>query len=157
MRRLLMAILLSLLVSAPLLAQATYANPRYGFSVALPAEFAPMTAPENGDGQAFQTADKEARLTVYGSNNIDEQTLAIALASKESGCPGRVIDRAQGENWYALSWVDSGRVSYLKCYVGRGSQNSMLIEYPASQKERFRPIVKKLAASFRPGDLSQSH
>ena len=134
-----------------------YVNPRYGFAVDLPADFRPLAPPENGDGQVFEAADKMGRITVYGSNNISEHSLKAAATAQESGCGAKITYRARGKNWFVHSWTADNRISYLKCFVGKGSLNSILLEYPRTQARSYDGVVKRLESNFKAGDLSQSH
>ena len=153
------SLLLFLLLWTPLaaVAQPHYLNPRYGFSVDLPAGFKAMAPPENGDGQAYESSDKKGKITVYGSNNISEDSLQAAEAAHQSACPSKISYRARGKNWFVHSWSSGARISYLKCFIGKGATNSMLVEYPKAQAGAYDGVVKKLESTFKPGDLSQSH
>jgi hypothetical protein len=53
----------------------TYGNARFGYSISYPSNLIPQGESENGDGQAFETKDKSAKLTVWGSHNALDQSL----------------------------------------------------------------------------------
>ena len=140
------------------LAQAKiYANSRYGFQVEIPTRFLPQQVPENGDGRVFETPDHSSRITVYGSNNVANDTAESLMNSQTKVCPGKIAYKARGKNWLVLSWDDRGQVAYQKTWVGAGSLNSLLIVYPKSQLKRFDPVVARLEATFKAGDLQKAH
>ena len=148
-----------LLLAVPLLVAAAprYSNPRYGFSLEVPTGFRPQEESANGDGRVFHSSDGQAEIRVYGSNNVTDEKVGTLAASHLRQCSGTVAYKAQGKNWFVLSWTEKGRVSYLKGWVGSGSLNYLSVAYPKAQAKRYDPIVTRIEASFRPGELSQSH
>lgn len=72
------------LMMLPVLARAeslsAYKNERYGYSVSLPQEFKADSAPQNSDGRRVRNG-KGCSITVAGSNNINEDSLAAKFQS----------------------------------------------------------------------------
>ena len=131
-----------------------YVNPRYGFKIEIPSGFRPLPEAENGDGQIFEGP---ARITVYGSNQVASETAQSTLALLVRECPGKVAYKARGQSWYVISWSDGGSVVYVKGLIGKGCSNTLRVEYPKGLQKRLAPVVNRLEATFKPGDLSQAH
>src|SRR3954465_6185607 len=53
----------------------TYANARFNYSIAYPSSLKAQGEAENGDGQAFRSANGETELRVWGSYNALNETL----------------------------------------------------------------------------------
>lgn len=151
----LLVLLTALGVAAP--TYKLYVNSRYGYRLEVPSDFRVGRAPENDDGRVLTSPDGKATLTVFGSNNALDQTLAAAMAAAEQEMPEKVAYRQQGKNWFVLSWNHAGRISYRKVFLGPGSLAQFVLVYPASQKQRYQAVVTHLEASFKPGDLGQAH
>jgi hypothetical protein len=82
-----------------------YVNERFGYSIDIPAGFLyPLPPPENGDGLAFESADGQVSVAVFGSNNAlawsFDDYLQAALAREDLG---RVTYQRKTEGWYVLS------------------------------------------------------
>jgi hypothetical protein len=132
----------------------TYANDRFGTSLAYPAEiFAMQPPPGNDDGRTLVAADG-AKVLVFASFNAMEDTLASKRASLIGPDYAATTYRATGKNWFvvsghrAIDGVDS--IFYEKYIVSAASDeiHSLIVTYPAALKPRYDPIVARLAASF---------
>jgi|GEM_PF-586254 len=134
-----------------------YANSRYGFQVEIPTRFEPQQGPENGDGRVFEAPDQSGKITVYGSNNLANDTAESLLASQIRDCPGKIAYKARGKNWLVLSWSEGSQITYQKTWVGSGSLNAMLVVYPKSQLKPLHPVVARLESTFKAGDLEKAH
>ena len=139
-----------------------YVNERFGYSVDIPAGFLnPLPPPENGDGLAFESADGQVSVSVFGSNNalawsFDEYFQAALLREDL----GRVTYQRKAEGWYVLSgyrpaptanWT--GEVIFYERVAidSRGSAISgLLILFPPALKDFMDPIVTRLSRSLTP-------
>lgn len=133
-----------------------YKNPRYGFSIEYPDNFKKGENPTNGDGLAFSSSGDNAKLTVYGSNNIFNETAQSALNSVLKDHPDAPYKQQEG-NWFVASWIEGDRIVYHKSVVGSGSSNTFTFEYPVSKKEYYDPIVTRINSSFKTPGVSSSH
>jgi hypothetical protein len=139
-----------------------YVNERFGYSVDIPAGLLyPLPPPENGDGLAFESADGQVSVSVFGSNNALEWSVddyfRAALAREDLG---RVTYQRKTEGWYVLSgyrpaptpnWT--GEVIFYERVAidGGGSAISGLsILFPPSLKDFMDPIVTRMSRSLTP-------
>lgn len=153
------AIALILLTSyvIPLRAQGydRYCNARYGFCVSYPSNFRKEPPPANDDGRRFDGPDGLI-MTASGINNVSQATLQTEMSSQSKDFD-RITYRAKGKNWFVLSGHKGVNVVYLRAFVGSGSMNHLIIEYPASLRAKYGGLVAKVARSFRPGNLRVAH
>lgn len=138
----------------------TYTNPRFGFSVALPASYTAVD-PEssNGDGRKFTSNGGQVTVLAYGSNNSLDETAASAadavVASKKAESARITLNKVSG-NSYTLSGYDqSGKNIWYK-HVIVESQVEFGIDwtYPASMDAQINPHVTKSVSSFKAGPNS---
>ncbi len=138
-------------------AETRYHNPRYGFELEVPKGFRAQEAPTNQDGRTF--SDGTSELLAWGSNNVLSQTLdeayreAVAAAREE----GPIGYQAAGKTWFVVTWVTGPTIIYQKTFLGAGCSQSFRLSYPLARKSELDPIVKRLEASFKPGDLTRAH
>lgn len=132
-----------------------YSNERYGFYVAYPAGFTMDPPPENGDGRTL-TDGKGCSITVFGGNNVLEQTLkdAIGNAAKEFD---EITYRSKGAGWFVMSGFKGADVLYIKGYLGKGSSNQLWIRYPRARSKELSVLTTKVSRSFKPGGLDEYH
>jgi serine/threonine-protein kinase len=149
--------------SAPTEASATtaaaslqYANERYGFSIDYPNTFTEQTKSDNGDGIILSTKDGSAVLTVSGSNNALGDSAAAVYANMLTE-HSNASEKAQKDNWAAISWVDGDNTFYEKSVIGSGSINTFVLQYPTSQKDVYSSIITLLDSSFKTPTIEESH
>ncbi|SFP57453.1 hypothetical protein SAMN03159463_04487 [Mesorhizobium sp. NFR06] len=131
----------------------TYVNARFGQSCTLPEEIFDnaMPEPENGDGQQWLSADG-ASLTCSGIYNVDNDTpQGFVDEEKASTEPGyRIAYSKTGKNWAVLSGTKDGRVFYERRLFGKDDViRTVWIEYPASLRTKYDPLVDAIAKSLR--------
>jgi hypothetical protein len=135
----------------------TYFNPRYGYKLDYPESFIRGREPTNGDGLVFTSPDRQGTITVWGSNNA----LDITLEDEYGWCMAQVDGvlgyHVAAKDWFVVSWVKGQTVYYQKSYIGWAAMNTLLLSYPADQKQQYDPIVTRASLSFTPGDLSEAH
>lgn len=132
---------------------ATYVNERFGAAADYPSDLFSQTdpPPDNGDGQTFRTTDGEAELSIYGSNNIDNDTPESYLtkyANREDVDFKRVTAR-----FYAISGRRGDKIFYERCNFPprAGSLGCFHIEYPAAQKAVWDKVIARISHSLRAG------
>ncbi|KAA0121615.1 hypothetical protein CIW48_22730 [Methylobacterium sp. P1-11] len=130
-----------------------YVNVRFGFSVDVPAELVAERAPDNGDGQAFHSAEGGLQLTVWGSNNALGQTLEAFVADDHARCqrqPAAYLRRKA--HWIVLSCATGEDTLYQKTIRSGGSGAffvSVRLRYPASEQARWQGAVATASSSLR--------
>ncbi len=148
----------TLLIPTPCLAvdnYATYSNHRFGYSISYPRSLLyPQGESANGDGQKFTSRDASVSLTVYGTNNINSDSIDEIFLDESRGAigdrPNRVVTyKTKKGNWFVVSGVESGRIFYQKTIVYPEATKTMILEYPDAQKAKYDPIIKKITASFK--------
>lgn len=136
-------------------ADSTYRNVRYGFSFPEAKGMKSDRLPDNGDGIKLKNG-KGFSITAYGSNNVLTATL-MDEENSHSSTMDKVTYRAKGKNWYVVSGLKGSQVIYIKGFVGVGSINTLLLEYPKKDEKAYDLLVTKLSSGFRPGDLDKAH
>jgi hypothetical protein len=132
-----------------------YRNVRYGFSFSIVKGLKSERSPDNGDGIRLKNG-KGFSISAYGSNNVLTATLLDEVKS-QSRTLDKVTYRAKGKNWYVLSGLKGSKVVYIKGFVGDGSINTMLLEYPKNDERAYDALVTQLSRGFRPGNLRTAH
>ncbi|WP_297438395.1 hypothetical protein [uncultured Clostridium sp.] len=133
----------------------TYVNGRYGFSIQYPSFLTETEYPQNGDGVTIETVDRSASLSIWGSNNVlndTTQSLYNEMLSSTSGVGYKFL----GKTSFVITWNEGSSTYYHCTKVGSGSTNSFTIKSPIKDKDIFDPIITKLYESFNSGDLSLS-
>ena len=128
----------------------TYVNARFGVSVEYPNVFSVRDPePANGDGQVFRTPDGGAKLTVYGSYNVKQQSTSELLqAYKTEGVDYTYSTAAR--NWFVLSGKRPGAIGYMRCNLGPSDVVGCFdLAYPAQEATKWAPIVERLSRSLR--------
>jgi len=133
----------------------TYNNLRFGYSIEYPISILyPQGESDNGDGQKFLSKASDVSLTVYGTNNVLDQSLKN-LYLEESGVEAnkntsRVVTyKVLKNNWFVVSGFNSGSVFYQKTIFNNNQFKSFYFEYPESKKTIYDPMVKHIASSFK--------
>lgn len=159
---------LAILALSPLAALAdgygwdTYANARFGYSVALPMGLYKMRPPpENDDGRTFISHDGRSLITVFGGHNalgLTPQQYA-AFLRRDPGF-GRVTYEVVKKDWLVLSgyrpspFSDSPdeQIFYVRVMFNedRSSFSSFDITYPQGDRQRFDRIVTHMSETLTP-------
>lgn len=135
----------------------SYYNPRFGTTADVPPGWTAGTPPDNNDGLVFTAPDGVARLTIYGSLNIDDD-LAAAFQTYETPGAGEVITYKQrGGNSITISGTKGPQIFYERHLLSCHNQiwNSIYLEYPVAAKASFDAIVARVAKSLKPGPSEQ--
>ncbi|CAO3427823.1 hypothetical protein [Azospirillum endophyticum] len=130
-----------------------YVNVRFGFSVDVPGDLVAEPPPDNGDGQAFHSADGSLHLTVSGLNDAAEEGLKSFVATDQKAClrqPPEYLVRKP--DWIVFSCTTAKGLLYQKTLLqgGRGGAFiSLRIRYPASEQARWNAAVAMASKSLR--------
>ncbi|MEP7074958.1 MAG: hypothetical protein ABI878_04040 [Acidobacteriota bacterium] len=132
---------------------ATYTNERFGFSIDYPEHVLTMEpAPDNDDGRTFRSDDGKIEMLVWGQHNALSKTLDERYATDLKGFTEKPSYMVLKRDWYVISGLKEGKIFYEKTLVRRKGGDvffTLTIEYPAGEKAKFDPIVKKIADSFK--------
>ena len=131
-----------------------YLNARYGTAAEYPAgRFRPENPPENGDGQSF-TARDGAKLAIFASLNVDDDTPATyeAFLRSASSDYNEVTLRASGSNWLVLSGYRGASIFYERyIFVERkdlDTVHGVVITYARNAKAVYDPIAALIARTL---------
>jgi hypothetical protein len=133
----------------------TYSNKRFEYSINYPKDILyPQGEADNGDGQKFLSKEADATLLVYGSHNINDQTIEERYREDSRGGtadnPTKVVSyRLLKENWFVVSGYLSGNIFYQKTILNNNQFKTFYFEYPETKKKFYDPIVKRLSSSFK--------
>ena len=150
--RLVLCLIAALLPGIALAAGWTrYVNVRFGYGVDVPPGFSAIREAENSDGGTATAADGHAVLSAWGTNLLD-QSFVSEVGSRLSGdagdgwAIGYKLVAAKGASW---SGAKGGRIFYARAIPKcRDRAAFMRIEYDASAKAAFDPVVSRLARSL---------
>ena len=87
----------------------TYANPRFNYSIDYPPKLLlPKGEAPNGDGQIFASSDQEARMIIYGTHNVLEQSIKDLFQQEAQDAASARITKTvtykrQKANWFVVS------------------------------------------------------
>ncbi|MGX9144533.1 hypothetical protein [Mesorhizobium sp. 128a] len=137
----------------------TYINARFGTVCAVPENIFSkrMPEPDNGDGQQWLSADG-ASLACCGSYNaLDNTPDSIVDEEKASTEPGYTVTYSKtGKNWVVVSGTKGDKIFYARSVFGKKDViHTVRIEYPASLKAKYDPLIGAIARSLH--EASGSH
>lgn len=139
----------------------TYTNPRFGFSVEIPASFLSGEQPANGDGLGFSDPDGSGSVSMYGENNALAATVESEVEqwveSVESHGGSITLRAIRGNIGTVSGYTGDGDVFYVRYWVGEGSINVLSWTYAKADLKKYRAAVEHSADLFRPGDLTEGH
>ncbi len=123
---------------------ASYCNARFGFCVQRPAFMAPQPPPQNGDGQEFRFG--AARLIAFGSTQALSLPETYRLAQKDLQVTYRVL---KSELFVVSGYKKGSIVVYHYTRATQDAYISVYLEYPASQKKTYDPLIKPIVDSLK--------
>jgi hypothetical protein len=144
-----------------------YWNGRYGYSIDLPEGWEAREA-DNGDGLTMTSPEHSGEIVVYGTNvwplecgdagetTVSECADARASALEDEGF--NITYQQTKDDWFVVSGSDPhGQGTYERWYLGPGSVNVVVVNFPMSERDIFDDITTRLSKSLSPGDLSVPH
>ena len=127
-----------------------YLNPRFGFTVDVPAIYTlAVVIPDNDDGVILSDSRDETRFRASGGNVIDERTLRQRYESDRKDLGEAVSYSHLGKGFYVLSWVEDAMIHYRKFLLAPSVFCDMEFIYPAARKAEFDAPVARSARSLR--------
>lgn len=133
-----------------------YSNDLYGTEFEFPADlFTVALAPAAGDGRRFISHDATLEIFAWGNSESETaRTLKGRLLEQEGY---EVVTYAPaGENWLVLSGFRGGDIFYEKYLLRDGVIHAFGLEFPASAKPIYAPVVERIEDSFRAGAPSSA-
>lgn len=133
----------------------TYTNSRFNYSIDYPPNILiPKGEAPNGDGQIFESPDGQARMIIYGTHNVLEQSIqdVYRKESQDASTPQitkQVTYKRQKDNWFVVSGYIGPKIFYQKTFLSNDMFKSFYIEYPVSQRHLYDPILSRLGRSFK--------
>ena len=133
-----------------------YHNQRFGFRLDYPADvFHIERTSKADDGRVFAARDGEAHLLVGALRNEDEHSPKSYqdFLARDSYADYKISYRVLRDDWLVLSGEGGGKIFYEKAMFSCNGQliSSVAMIYRAEQRDRFDPIVARIADSFVPG------
>lgn len=133
-----------------------HTNDRFGASAEIPAWFRKLPDPANGDGFAFTSPDRRARIFVTGNYMVTTDGTVGFSKYKEVLLQDAVADgvkvtyRSGGRDWLAYSGSKGSMIVYVKAIAAcRDVVNRIHMEYPGSERRTFDPIATRVSRSLR--------
>ena len=129
----------------------TFQVPEYGTHVEYPARlFVPVGESEKGVGQRFEREDGRAVLSIYASENQDDDTPASYL-KKNLRQPTLDYERVT-RSFFAISMERDGTIFYSRCNFSarRSTIHCFDLVYPQTEKKAWDPVVTRISLSLRP-------
>ncbi len=133
-----------------------HTNDRFGASAEIPAWFRKLPDPANGDGFAFMSPDRRARIFVTGNYMVTpDGTVGFSeyketLLQDAAGDGVKVTYRSGGRDWLAYSGLKGSTIVYGKAIAAcRDVVNRIHMEYPESERRTYDPIAARVSRSLR--------
>ena len=138
----------------------TYQNDRYGTIIEYPDFFRAGPAPDANDGRSFTNADG-ASFSVFASYNaLDFDLAGYRDFIVKNLSAGKIITyRAQGPDWFVISGTAGADAIFYERYLLSHSgemTEGFVASYPGRLKQKYDPIVARMAKSFREGSGFQT-
>jgi hypothetical protein len=131
-----------------------YGNGRFEFTVGIPRQFVKGPEPENGDGATFnwRTASGPAKILVWGQNNANEVTPALALKTwsgvqKDEGFS--ITYKLVRKDFFVASGKSKKGIFYVKGWITPDVNYYAYFEYPKALKPQFDKIIPAVTKSFK--------
>lgn len=127
-----------------------YHNARFGTTAEVPEGWRMGAPPENNDGRVFTSPDGRAQIIVSGMFSIGPRSEEFALRLGPLEDEIIEYDR-RGRDWLVVSGVKGEKIFYRKSLLSCRDTiwNSVFLEYPASEKDKYDALVAHVAASLR--------
>ncbi|MFB5190725.1 hypothetical protein [Alicyclobacillus fastidiosus] len=130
----------------------SYTNPRFGFSLSVPAAYQKGQTPADGDGQGWSTNNNSMTVRAFAQYNVEHTTVKSMAASLTAN--EQVTYQQSGSNWCVVSGYQGSNIVYQKVYVGRTNLYELQIQYPKSEQSQYGGVTSAIANSFQPGSLT---
>lgn len=137
-----------------------YCNSKYGYCVDYPSTILlPQGESGSGDGQVFESKDKQNSLTVYRDlrDNMDpDAKFDITTAYKEdtdvaeSRTPKTVTYKKLGKTFYVVSGYEGKKIYYQKTFLSEDGQLvTCRLVYTEHDKQLYNPLLDHIMKSLK--------
>lgn len=139
-----------------------YGNPRFGFSLEVPAQgWRAMPEPENGDGKTWRSDNDRSTILAWGSYVIDDFKTEMAERVADDKAKGWNITSDTGwnmdlkegpEGWHVYSASLDGRMIQQKAVVACGGQLAVYVRLENFESDigEILPMSDRLFTSLKP-------
>jgi len=141
------------LLTLPVFAQGwdQYDNARFGYSIAVPADFVGQGESENGDGQHFALPGRAIALSVWGGwlNHFDSEV--ADRMGQDAAAGWNQTYQAVTPRWASWSASAGGQILYQRMILLCDGQSyaAFRAEYGVRDRAEMDPVIEQLVASLR--------
>lgn len=125
-----------------------YVNPRFGCSIAIPAEFTKCKVPSNNAGCVFENGEG-AEINISAMHNALRRSARAQFNEEVRNIPN-LATKLCGDTWYAISYLKGNNVVYKKVFLNDRYENVFYMEYPRSLKYKCDSYVEYMEPTFVP-------
>lgn len=133
-----------------------YTNSRYGYSVPVLSTLTPVNA-GSSSGQTFASADQAFMCSVSGSNNVEGLSASDYFQTFFYGRQSGILSKQESGNTTVVTWQVDGKFGYIKSVVGKGSVNTLRIQFPEGKKAQYDAAAQYMLAHFSTPDVDTAH
>ena len=123
----------------------SYQNSRFNYTITYPSFLTQSQESENGDGCKFYMDDNTYLVVSGAYNALDE-----SIVSRYYKCKSKPVTYSmQKDNWFVISdYTSNGNIFYTKTVLQNGVFFTATFYYPAKDKDKYNPVIKKIFTSF---------
>jgi hypothetical protein len=123
---------------------------------------------DNSDGLTLTSPESSGEIVVFGTNmwpvecgDSEATTVSSCADARAAELEDNGFDityQQSKDDWFVVSGSDSqGQGIYERWYLGSGSVNALVVDFPMSERDEFDEITSELSRTLSPGDLSTVH
>lgn len=123
----------------------SYQNSRFNYTITYPSFLTQSQESENGDGCEFYMDDNTYLVVSGAYNALDE-----SIVSRYYKCKSKPVTYSmQKDNWFVISnYTSNGNIFYTKTVLQNGVFFTATFYYPAKDKDKYNPVIKKIFTNF---------
>lgn len=123
----------------------SYQNSRFNYTITYPSFLTQSQESENGDGCKFYMDDNTYLVVSGAYNALDE-----SIVSRYYKCKSKSVTYSmQKDNWFVISdYTSNGNIFYTKTVLQNGVFFTATFYYPAKDKDKYNPVIKKIFTNF---------
>ena len=123
----------------------SYQNSRFNYTITYPSFLTQSQESENGDGCKFYMDDNTYLIVSGMYNALDESIISRYNEYKSKS----VTYSIQKDNWFVISdYTSNGNIFYTKTVLQNGVFFTATFYYPAKDKDKYNPVIKKIFTNF---------
>ena len=123
----------------------SYQNSRFNYTITYTSFLTQSQESENGDGCKFYMDDNTYLVVSGAYNALDE-----SIVSRYYKCKSKPVTYSmQKDNWFVISnYTSNGNIFYTKTVLQNGVFFTATFYYPAKDKDKYNPVIKKIFTNF---------